>query len=542
MKQRLFQQNAWNPFSGSHFFYAVLILNLLPLLFFRFFPSMDGPAHLYNARCVYELFKGNELLTKFYTFNQNIFTNWTDHLIMGFLSQFLPAWLSEKLFLLAYAIFLPVMFRKLVLIISPENAYISYLIFPFVYTFLFILGFYNLSLGVLLIILFFYLYYRYHDNLSLKRSIILFIVFTSLYVTHAFMYLICGLAIFLVLVFGFLIGYKDAGWSNKYVKKFLQHLLTLFIIALPSLIIFFIQMTARVSPEGGEHVFKKNWELMKWLIDSRTLIGYNYHIEKNYLFLLVFIYIWAFYEHLIFRIKTYQKPENGFWSVILSVFKGYDAWILASLFLFILYFILPYQFSGVAGFMSFRIAIPMYIFFFIWSIWGSYSKRFRYFLVFGSVISTILISGYYYTKVRGQNKYAREIVKISNHIEPNSVVLDLDYSDNWLGNHYSSYLGIDKPLVILKNYEAYSNSFPLKWDTTSFPALYLGNTKLQETGIGSVPEYTNGKMTIDYVFIAGTHNITENEYTEQYMQIIKSEYRKVVQSEKKPYELYHLEK
>src|SRR5205085_9970610 len=92
----------------------------------------------------------------------------------------------------------------------------------------------------------------------------------------------------------------------------------------------------------------------------------------------------------------------------------------------------------------------------------------------------------------------------SELIPPNSVVLPLDYSGNWKTLHFSNYMGTDRPLVILENYECNQNYFPVQWNEKKIPAIMLGNTPLTETCIQYVrsnPE--NPRLKIDFVFVLG---------------------------------------
>jgi len=36
-------------------------------------------------------------------------------------------------------------------------------------------------------------------------------------------------------------------------------------------------------------------------------------------------------------------------------------------------------------------------------------------------------------------------------LQRSCVVLPINYSDNWLSGHFSNYLAIDKPIIVLEN-------------------------------------------------------------------------------------------
>ena len=116
------------------FFYFCIALNALPILLFRFFPSMDGPAHLYNANVLSQLCRDqSEVLHHYYTINPALVPNWTSHVLLAGFKVFLPAFLAEKVLLLLYVVGLPLTFRKFISCIAPSQSALTYIIFPFIY-------------------------------------------------------------------------------------------------------------------------------------------------------------------------------------------------------------------------------------------------------------------------------------------------------------------------------------------------------------------------------------------------------------------------
>ena len=56
-----------------YFFCVITGLTLSPVLFYKFFPTMDGAAHLYNSNLIVQLlFHNNENLNQFFQINTNI--------------------------------------------------------------------------------------------------------------------------------------------------------------------------------------------------------------------------------------------------------------------------------------------------------------------------------------------------------------------------------------------------------------------------------------------------------------------------------------
>ena len=56
-----------------YFFYSLVLINLIPLLITKYFPTVDGPAHLYNARLIIDLLANNTSpLADYFVFNSNL--------------------------------------------------------------------------------------------------------------------------------------------------------------------------------------------------------------------------------------------------------------------------------------------------------------------------------------------------------------------------------------------------------------------------------------------------------------------------------------
>ena len=68
-------------------FISIAFLNLLPALWYPYFPTMDSPAHLYNSNLLVELLSNTDSsIHELFIFNPDIVPNWTGHIIMGLIT------------------------------------------------------------------------------------------------------------------------------------------------------------------------------------------------------------------------------------------------------------------------------------------------------------------------------------------------------------------------------------------------------------------------------------------------------------------------
>src|SRR5438045_3916149 len=111
------------------FFYAVIVLHLIPVLTLHYFVTRDGPAHLYNSNLInHILFKPGGISSFFFEFTPYINANWTGHILLCTFNFFLPAMLAEKLILGIYVILFLFAFRSFISAFNHIAIASSYLI------------------------------------------------------------------------------------------------------------------------------------------------------------------------------------------------------------------------------------------------------------------------------------------------------------------------------------------------------------------------------------------------------------------------------
>ena len=490
----------------KHLFYSVLFFNLFFISTVMYYPSLDGPTHLYNSNAISFILKGNGgALQTFLTFNNCFIPNWTSHFIMSAICLFSPAWIAEKIFLFLYIIGMSVTFRLLIRTISPDNLYLSVLIFPFIYSFLFHVGFYNFSISF--IFLFFALYYWIHNRNKkgiLKHLILSFVILLCYYsniLTFGFLGLSLGL---FIIVFG--ISDNNKQLSYILYKKIIKDLIILFLLSLPCLLFFIIFFKTNIFfPTENRYCLQ---ESTKFIIDVKSLISFDYIGEVKITRLFFYLFIGIF---IISSVLKYRKKNSKDFS---SMFRKYDILLLPALLSLILYYI---EHNGSeAGMMSDRYNLMFYMLLIIWMATQQLPKIIsQIFMILVVILHLGLLFKNQNGTIRGLNIDALSIVEASKHVESNSIVLPIDMTDNWLEKHFSNYLGINKPLILLENYEASVNWFPLKLNNDILPNVQLGNKDI----VSGLTWITNPKSSnikqIDYVLLYGIiTKINDNRWLE----------------------------
>lgn len=469
----------------KYIFIFFLILNAFPILIGKYFPSMDGPAHLHNAFIIQDLLLGKSTFYQnFYRINSELIPNWMGHVLLVVSNWFFQPYLSEKLVLLLISLGIPFIGRLIIMKLNPYNRLISYLLLPFVYSTSFIFGFYNFSIGVFFYLITIYYFLTVGDKAySVKQFISLLFLFTLTYFSHALVFLISLSSIGLYILFALLIQGRSS------FKQVLNKVFVVFLAAFFPLLFFLDYSLSRNVLEASTYL--DFGLLIEQLTSLDTLIGYNASLEKPYLIILFLVIFF------LFSIQLYDRLKQGIKSVTAS-----DFWFLLGLCMCTGYFILPNS-GGGAGFISMRLS---YLFFLILILWVvSYkpiSNTLLLLIIPLCIFSNLKLIHYYSDVSKELNNTVASIEDISSHIPEGSTVLPVDFSQHWMMNHFSNYLGIDKKLLILDNYESTLYYFPTQMKNETFPNTILGENELGDCSkwIRSPSNKTN---PASYVFVLG---------------------------------------
>lgn len=132
-------------------FAGAAFLNLFPLFLFSYFPTADGPAHVYNAKLVRQYFLDeNPLAREIYAPNPVPVPNWLGHAMMAAAMSFVSPLTAEKLLIAIYVVALPFAFRYAIRGVARETHGLEFIIFSAIYNSHLHWGFYNFLYSLVL--------------------------------------------------------------------------------------------------------------------------------------------------------------------------------------------------------------------------------------------------------------------------------------------------------------------------------------------------------------------------------------------------------
>ena len=432
------------------FFYFIVLLFASPLLFQSYFPTNDGPAHLYNAHLILEHLGGNStFISQLFEFNSHVEPNWIGHFLFVLFDFFFSSSVSERIIVALCMISLPISIRFFCTSTLNGKTYPAYLAIPFAYNFILVLGFYNFCLGLSL--LFFGISFLNKSNFSFsgKSILSLFLFGIILYFSHLIVY-----GIFLALLAGGIVFYKR--FNAKELVKVVLSQLPFIVLSL----LFYINKSGSSASDSMEF-----GELFKWLYQSAPLLLFNETNER---------WFGLFFNGLLLTLLIVGIVSNWNKGNLKTDWRKASLICCSLLIIVILYFFFPNSFAT-GGFISIRMLLLFYLFLFGLMAYFPIKK-----IVLIPSMALLLCVAFYeqlerFTISRELSEQAEQLMISETYIHPKSILLPLNYSSNWLHSNFSNYLGTNKLVLVLDNYEAGTPHFPLKWRENFNPMGQIGN-------------------------------------------------------------------
>lgn len=475
-------------------FYILLLLNLIPALRFSRFVTLDGPAHCYNTHILSVLWGGSDsFYDAFFRVNPYPVPNYLGHILLMGLHQLFTWATSEKILSLLFLAGLPVLFRKTVLLLQPANSWWSLIIFPFTWYLFTYYGFYNFNLGLLL--LFYGIYYRLkHVHLNYKRLFVMFLLSVLLYFSHVFTCL-C--------YFMFIGFYELFSWrAHRNKSLFISRSLKLFVVAAPGLamcMIYFLK-----NPSTGENDMWTFAKVTGFYFSAEYLKIFN--LDSHWYYNAI---AWALVITCIISMgmrfrHVFAKTLNPANATLLMLF----------ICMTVCAYILPNT-SGNAGYITYRF-IFLAVLFMLWYLGSVVLHPYLTWCCVG--LCSICYGFMQWENGRGQEIMQKEytaVCEAAPYIENKSIVAPFFFNRYGFTGNFSAYLADEKDLILLDNYEASTNYFPVRWDTTKLPAGYFCDSM----AVHFTPYFPHSNMNTatsenllpDYIFINGTDS-TQADY------------------------------
>ena len=464
---------------------VLLVIHLLPVWGFKYFPTQDGASHIYNSYVVKEYHKHeNYRLREVYELNATIFPNWTSHALLVLLLYVFPPLICEKIVLTLCIGLLPFALLYFLKGVQKRNMVFGLLGFLFAYNYLLHMGFYNFVLSMSLFFFTIGYWWRVKDKLQLINIVVIYGLLVVTYLTHYHSYTLLVMCMtFFALFLSFhaalqeIWGYKET--SQPLVHRFkvgMTHLkptLTFIGSLTPAYFILFSYYFYLSNAHGGNSEHKGFEWLNDYFFAMKSLVSFRDDHVLIGRFLLVFFAI-AFIFTIINRIReSTERHASGerLWARIVTPI---DAFLLMSILITAMYFIAPWSgYSG--GWINDR--FHLYIFLVLLPFFAVNLHRYMNYGVAAVIIALSLWHlGYNIHTYALLNRDIANALALEGMDEMDTILTSepgewggfsdaLGFEPKYVEpfGHLECLLAVHKGIGYLDNYEANTDHFPLQY-------------------------------------------------------------------------------
>jgi len=488
---------------------AGILLSVLQFWLPAYYLTCDGPCHLYNARIVHDVLSGSggtSLFGRFYEVRisaiPNNFTTFTLALLLTVFNGAIAAKLLYTLYVLVFISGFLVLLRRL----GVRDSYWLLVVFLFPVSYAFAKGFSNFSFGLAFWFWMVAAWLRYLDEKRLLHLVPFIIVTAITYFTHLLPFVL-GVGTCAALILSYSCSPVAAPHRVRY----------LFIrmgILLAGTLPFIVLAVLFTSGEGGLglSVSPHPYRLIE-LLQFKYLKGFT-DSEEMWALVAGVLLTAAGLVVIVRLLKRYAIHRyDGFFLVLLASFFAYTFF--------------PEEFMGRILIISIRMQWFIMIIVACIAAFRLQGVRYREFAGGILFLCFIIISISRMSAMQEASAALEPHMQAGNYIRAGSTVLALDFSPggrradgsaimplNPVFHHASQYLGSDKPLIFMDNYEANTGYFPVAWKYGVNPYVFLGRggsheAQMPAADIEGYEQHTG--IAVDYVLMWGyTAALAEN--------------------------------
>lgn len=418
-------------------FWALLVLFLLPLVLVSFLPSEDGPTHMYNSGILEHWLTGQPgWLHGWLMLNPALPPNVLGHVLAGTFLLFCSVQIAEKLVVALYIIGLTTGFRFAIRSVARDSKGLELLIFLFVFNSHLHWGFYNFCLSIALLLWTLGVYLRTQEHLYSGRGVLLagLVVSTVLASPVGFGEALICLGVLELLTYG--------------IKP--KRLAELTAICLPAVAIYVWFMLHRL-PSPDDTI---DWPSVKYAAAQLVMLlpvatwGVQFWLAKA---------VAIFYVAMTVVVFRSARPVRWRFAILSLVTAA-------------VVFVAPASATG-GTMITPRLAYMPY---FAWTFWMADNLRapVRFFTIAVTSLALILLG----VEIRFDSSYGATVRRFLANVPSlpehstlwfqtlapaHSLLLDAALHGPALSGGVGGYVAARDRLMLLDNYEAHTNHFPL---------------------------------------------------------------------------------
>jgi len=404
------------------------------------------------------LFGNDPVYTNFYQLNPELVPNWFASALLMVLNWFFNVNVAEKILFLIYFISFPLLYKKIVESLYGQKTIMVLLVFPFTQFCLLYFGFFNFAYGIVLCLSGVLYWLKTSEELNFKRLFFFFIICLLTYFAHLFSFISLVIFCFFHETYNFLYNTLLSNEKNEFKIQFKKS----FFRSIKLFCCFFIPFILMLSyfskrPSAGKEAFLETDRLNEMMTSGEVFKSFGAAEDKaatGIFYVLAILLVFS----IVIRLIEFRKTKKAN-----DLFQKHDFLFLASILMLYFFYTQP-DGDGYGGFISLRLVLFTLLFLSLWLAINKFEKSIQ-------IVSIIVLFVSYYflmdskkDSLKWLNVELKKFDDVAVNVKEGSIVLPIMFADyNWLGNHYSNYIGARSKVIVLENYEASTGYFPTIW-------------------------------------------------------------------------------
>ncbi|MGB2602850.1 MAG: hypothetical protein WBC78_04610 [Candidatus Sulfotelmatobacter sp.] len=492
-----FSADAWE----NLLFVFLLGIYLVPIWWFPYFPSQDGPGHLYNAYLLSGWSNSSFPIDRsFFAFNPAPVPNWLGSVLLALLIKITTPLRAEKLALTLYVVFLPVAMRYGARSVRSDARYLYFLAFAFVYNWFFHLGMLNFCISLAWYLLFIGYWIRNRDHLHARQMFVLLAITVPFYFSNGLSYYMALGAVGVLSVAYGLREFDRATWKQWCINILKPQIGLL--LAIPLTLSYLALHGRNYHPSGLVPETPMTWKDVIWSLSRLTALrastaAADLQLSRALAILLLIGFLWSCYCR--------RKERRLLWTDSLLVVAAAE---------FVLYLIAPENAAGGSLLQDRMILFPL-LTFALWFVVQPIGKISALILAAAALVLSTTLVGFDVKRYAQLTPALEEFYATSSHIEQQATILPLEFGrgeqrrdlhlkyDPFL--HAAGLISIERSLVNLNDYEAESRNFPLVYKAALDPSDVIGEGhEYAHPPVAHIGQYYRATgRSVDYVLLWG---------------------------------------
>ena len=176
---------------------ALLVFTSAPIWGVKYFVNQDGSGHIHKAWMILEMVRGNPRIAEMHQFNLITFPNIGGHWLLAFFLLFTSAFTTTKLMMsITYVGFVAAVAWLRWNTCGRDGLLLSVMFAAAIgFNFLWLIGFYNFLLGLIIAIFGVSLYFRWRERFFAWNAAVLSVLIVAAFLCHVVSFAIFGLAL-----------------------------------------------------------------------------------------------------------------------------------------------------------------------------------------------------------------------------------------------------------------------------------------------------------------------------------------------------------